>query len=775
MLTRAWNAARRLLPFLAPILPSCAAIASVLLLALPAKSRTAPAWHGAERRPLTVADCIEARTLVSSFGKDPVRLSPRGDKYLVIVKRGDLARNGEWYDLLVGGTGSLDAASRLDRVARLFTTSTAERPLQQVRWLSDDRHILFLWDPQGEVPQIFEVDTASRQIRSLTHHRTKIVRYAASRNGRTIIFMSEAAHSRAQDRRMLRTGFAVTNQSIFALLEGNVDGWTPWSHFRTFVWRQGQGQPREIQEPADQWSVQPELLTLSPDGRFAVMVRPAPRVPKDWDRYTDHLFKDIYLPAARRDPGAPNRVRQYFLVDVRRMMAKPLWNAPENPLGGVAWSPEGSSFVLGPTFLPAAHADAAGLSGRALVEVDPRTGRFRELPLPAVLSENGYRPLRWEDSDTIDVSDASGPPQQAGRLRYRRSHGEWRLLENARPSRVQAPRIRIEVRQGLNQPPVLYAVDSQTGRERKVLDLNPQLGTRLTLGRVALVHWKGTDGIPWSGVLYYPVHYRPGARFPLVIQTHGYSDRKFSLEGAYTTVFAAQPLANRDIAVLQMGGPDIEPRFAGTPEEPVVFMHGFEGAIDSLAKSGLVDRDQVGLIGFSRTGWYVEYMLTHAEVPIAAAEVADNIDASYGQYLLSNAGGRAEDEADNGARPFGKGLETWFRAAPGFNADRIDTPLRMEIDSRPLAAIVGFWELYSNLRYLRKPVELTVIPDINHGVHILQNPRQRLASEGETVDWFCFWLEGEVDSNPAKAAEYARWRRLEALQRRGSAVQTRTN
>lgn len=68
--------------------------------------------------------------------------------------------------------------------------------------------------------------------------------------------------------------------------------------------------------------------------------------------------------------------------------------------------------------------------------------------------------------------------------------------------------------------------------------------------------------------------------------------------------------------------------------------------------------------------------------------------------------------------------------------------------------------MFSNLRYVGKPVELSIIPDIKRGVHVLQNPAQRLASQGGTVDWFRFWLKGDVDSDPAKAEQYARWREL---------------
>ncbi len=31
------------------------------------------------------------------------------------------------------------------------------------------------------------------------------------------------------------------------------------------------------------------------------------------------------------------------------------------------------------------------------------------------------------------------------------------------------------------------------------------------------------------------------------------------------------------------------------------------------------------------------------------------------------------------------------------------------------------------------------------------------------VDWFAFWLKGEADPDPAKAAQYTRWRALRPL------------
>jgi hypothetical protein len=70
------------------------------------------------------------------------------------------------------------------------------------------------------------------------------------------------------------------------------------------------------------------------------------------------------------------------------------------------------------------------------------------------------------------------------------------------------------------------------------------------------------------------------------------------------------------------------------------------------------------------------------------------------------------------------------------------------------------WEPYAGLRYLQKPVDLTLL---NTDEHVLTNPAVRMASQGGSVDWFRFWLQDYEDPNPTKADQYARWRELRGL------------
>jgi hypothetical protein len=108
-------------------------------------------------------------------------------------------------------------------------------------------------------------------------------------------------------------------------------------------------------------------------------------------------------------------------------------------------------------------------------------------------------------------------------------------------------------------------------------------------------------------------------------------------------------------------------------------------------------------------------------------------------------------------------LKTWLERSPGFNADKVRAPLRLQLESGGLAGVMLKWEMFSRLRQLQKPVEFYVIPDIEHGSHGLQNPTQCLAAQQGAVDWFDFWLNGREDPDPKKAEQYRRWRELKRL------------
>jgi dipeptidyl aminopeptidase/acylaminoacyl peptidase len=232
------------------------------------------------------------------------------------------------------------------------------------------------------------------------------------------------------------------------------------------------------------------------------------------------------------------------------------------------------------------------------------------------------------------------------------------------------------------------------------------------------------------------------------------------IDGSFPTASAAQPLASKEIVVLQMN--DIFHDSLDTPQEPERAMSAYENAIEYLDQRGIVDRSRVGLVGFSRTCLYVKYALTHSSQHFAAAIAADGVDGGYLQYFGYGNGAPdfdSDEESVIGAPPFGNGLLLWLKRSPGFLLDKVQTPL--QIQALAPISLLGQWEWFLGLKRLGKPVDFIYLPT---GTHMLVKPWDRLVSQEGTLDWFCFWLKGEEDPDPAKKDQYDHWRELRKLQ-----------
>jgi hypothetical protein len=145
------------------------------------------------------------------------------------------------------------------------------------------------------------------------------------------------------------------------------------------------------------------------------------------------------------------------------------------------------------------------------------------------------------------------------------------------------------------------------------------------------------------------------------------------------------------------------------------------------------------------------------------------VDYGYFEYMaFSNADPTLARAFDllNGVAPFGEGLRQWLTESPSFLMDKVETPLRIEAIG-PVQLLTE-WNWLSGLSRLGKPVELIYIPE---GTHILEKPWDRMVSQQGDVDWFCFWLKGEEDSDLAKTGQYKHWHELRSLGSKGAIPQ----
>lgn len=340
---------------------------------------------------------------------------------------------------------------------------------------------------------------------------------------------------------------------------------------------------------------------------------------------------------------------------------------------------------------------------------------------------------------------------------YAYRHGEWELealLEKPADSRT----IEIEIEEGLNDPPVLVARDRATGKRRVIFDPNPQLAN-IDLGEAREYRWRDSANRVFTGGLVLPPEYDATRRYPLVIQTHGLNGHEFLRTGGTETSHAARALAARGLIVLQV----LEPYDAITTirESREDGMAVYVAAIDQLAAEGVINPDKVGISAFSRTGPYAGTAITKAPERFAAVAFSNTEPGTIMGFFAGVDYGGSGFLADfynlvgAGEPPYGDGLARWLEHSPGFNSERINSPvLFCAGDPQHL---LGVWGMYSMLRAQGKPVELQYI---RSGQHNLTKPLQRLAHQEMLVDWFDFWLNDHEDDAAAKAAQYARWRAL---------------
>ena len=716
------------------------------------------------KRPVTVADSIQMTRLgdpqITNGGSAKghvANFSPDGKHFIILLRKGNLETNTNDYSLILFET---DEAFRSPPPQVLVSmSSSSNRPaIQNVVWMDDNDTILFLGEHPGETTQLYLYKCSSRQLQKLTDHATNLASFAVGKQGE-IVFAAQKAEMLLANEESARHGIIVSTQLLSDLVTGKqgVGGSEGDEEYILFAIKAGSdSETRITTEGRVGWYSQ---MALSPDGLHLVIQTEATRIPDAWKEYEDELKPSS---AASYAPGARTLIPQYELVDLHSGVGHLLVDAPI-PLYGtseMAWAPDSQSVVLADMYLPLTMDDTGERDRRKshpfLVEVNVSTRNVVKI------SDADLKLLGWDAKTGEIVCDVgrndSFNEKPTPKAYFRKgSDGIWTRLSMPQiPVKAEQSLLQIVVKEDMNQPPRVLAVSSVGASPSLLLDLNPQF-QGLAFSRVEEITFKPSSYHEIKAGLYWPVDYISSQKYPLVIQTHGWVSERFWIDGPFTTGNAAQVLAGKGFFVLQL--PDLE--FTDpTPQELVAVMAMFDGAIDYLDRKQLIDRDGIGISGFSHTFWHVTYAITRPNNRFAAAAIADGNDYDYFQYMvMSNhlQSMSATIDRVNGAPPYGKGLLKWIEPSPAFNMDKIKTPLRIQT-LYPMSLLYD-WHWFVGLSTLGKPVEMNYLPD---GVHILEKPWDRMVSQQGNVDWFCFWLKGEEDPDPAKAEQYKRWHNLRA-------------
>jgi dipeptidyl aminopeptidase/acylaminoacyl peptidase len=733
-------------------------------------------WGICEALPVTSRDCVSVKYVTGGDLRGPITLNSQGTRVLYEVKIPELVDNRNMFDVYVKEIG-------LGMSRDNGTLVASGENVVGLRWLKDGINFLVL-ARDGPNVAVVKVNAITKARSVLIRAESSILDYSIDRDESIIVYSTVAKDGSQQEPAKHKTSATTFSRRVTLDTDfGDVAG-VIRALYITRLGNDGMWSKAERVSIEDPFSHEVlhslyglNHLSLSPDGKRLLFEYRAAQVPKNW---ATHPFINYVI-----TKGADNSLAITVLYDIQSGKISVQLNTIF--VGTIPfWANDSRSFIV------AAPAPIDTIWEKRDIQkhrtmgldadlfwVDAISGRIEEVM--EMVPSHHQPPLAWTADGGLVVKT------YAGTISIFRHTGERWIKASvvsipfARPypfsSIASDGKTVVGVYESTTTPPDLFSMDIKSGEARLITKLNPQLDN-VTLANAEAVKWTTSDGLAVRGLLFKPLDYVPGKRYPLVIQTKGQQDQSsFVCDSGvnHDPAFAPQPIAAAGMMYLIRTFPEdvnqadeiakIPNGYPGNIGETVQQMNIWESAVRYLSDQGLVDPDKVGIIGFSRTGWDVEYLLTHGTTHFAAASVADNVEYSLGEYWLLTAGSTEFDKMYGGS-PYGPALSNWIKYSISFNLDKMHTPLLMELMGHGVSndvagqippGLAARYETFVGLKKLQNPVELYYFP--NQG-HQPDAPQARIESLQQNVDWFSFWLQGYERPNPEDPDQYKRWEKM---------------
>lgn len=263
------------------------------------------------------------------------------------------------------------------------------------------------------------------------------------------------------------------------------------------------------------------------------------------------------------------------------------------------------------------------------------------------------------------------------------------------------------------------------------------LARDFNLPRQEKVTWKGADNVEVEGVVYYPLDYQPGQKYPLVVQTHGgpQSADQFGFPSwsTYPQVLTA------------MGYVVLKPNYRGSTGYGDTFLrdmvgHYFQNAhldvmagVDHLIRLGIADGDRMAKMGWSAGGHMTNKIITFTTRFKAASSGAG---AANWVSMYAQSDTRSQRTPWFGGTPWQKNapIDLYWDNSPLKYVANVTTPTIFLVggeDERvPSPQSV---EMYRALKSNGVPTHLYMAPREPHGWREL---RHELFKVNVELDWF---------------------------------------
>lgn len=297
-------------------------------------------------------------------------------------------------------------------------------------------------------------------------------------------------------------------------------------------------------------------------------------------------------------------------------------------------------------------------------------------------------------------------------------------------------------------PNEIYHFQITNKKLDRLTNVNPWL-SEVRLAKQEKIVYKARDGLEIEAVLFYPLDFVEGKRYPMIASIHGgpeacFSDGWNTNYGNWGQIAAAQGYfvflpnyrasSGRGVEFSMMGREDL----VGGEFEDVL------DGIDYLVNKGWVDKNRVGIGGGSYGGYFSAWGATRHTERFAAAVTfvgvsnqiskANTTDIPWEDYFVHWGKWPHEDFMD------------YLNRSPIAFSHQSKTPtLILHGKEDPRVHPAQSLELYRTLKlHSEAPVRLVLYPGEGHGN---RKNTSRLDYVVRTMEWFNFYLKGNNDRN----------------------------
>ena len=632
------------------------------------------------QRPMTLVDVMSVPQI-----SDP-EISPNGRQILFVRSEANWKANRRIGHIWRIGTDG----------ANLMQLTSGADGESAPRWSPDGRTIAFIAKRGADaesVAQIYLIDNSGGEARSLSTHSTAVSSLTWSPDGASIYFRAADPKSEEQKAREKAKDDVVVFDEDFQ---------------QQHIWQVTVSTKAEKRITGGGFAVL--SYSLSNDGSKIVSHRAPSPLMEDIDR------SEVWM--TDKDGTNPIQITRNGVQE-----------------SDATISPDNSTVL----FLSGANQDFSTYYNRKIFTA-PATGGAAKLLTPTVkyeveraaFSKDGkaifFTANMGVHSELFRMPASGGAPEQM-------TNGDHTLAGWTFSSEANS---HVAVVSDIRSPGEIWMAPADgSSAPHKVTSTFDYLPRDFQIPKQERIEWKSTDGTTVEGLLYYPLDYKPGQRYPLVVQTHGgpQASDKFGSGGSQNYVAV---LAAKGYAVLQ-------PNYRGSTGYGDAFLrdmvgHYFQNAhldvmtgVDFLIQKGIADPDHLVKMGWSGGGHMTNKLITFTNRFKAASSGAG---AANWVSMYAQSDVRSYRTPWFGGTPWQKDapINAYWDNSPIKDISKATTPtifLVGEKDVRvPSPQSV---EMYRGLKSNGVPTHLYIAPREPHGWAELRHVLFKMNVE---LDWF---------------------------------------